>query len=194
MANVSRINGFRPVKHMTGAPYNGQVNRYNTTTGDATSTFIGDLVVIQGTADADGIMNVKRAAANGVCVGVVQSVEPDPTNLALAHRSASTQRYVYVADSPDLVLEAQEDGVGTVLATTSVGLNINFIVGTGSTITGQSAMQLDSDTADTVNTLPFFIVGFVQRPDNEVGSATAKVLVTFNTHQYKATTGVTGVA
>lgn len=194
MANVSRINGFRPVKHMTGAPYNGQTNKYNTTTGDATSLFIGDLCVIQGTADADGIMNVKRAAANGVAVGVVQSIEPDPTNLALTHRSASTQRYVYVADSPDLVMEVQEDGVGTVLATTSVGLNINIIVGTGSTITGQSAMQLDSDSADTVNTLPLFIVGFVQRPDNEVGSANAKVLVTFNTHQYKATTGVTGVA
>lgn len=194
MANVSRINGFRPVKHLNGSPFNGQVNKYNTTTGDATSLFIGDVAVIQGTADADGVMNVKRGAANAVAVGVVVSIEPDPTNLTLVHRSASTQRYVYIADSPDLVFEVQEDAVGGAMPTTSVGLNANFIVGTGSTITGQSAMQLDTDSADTVNTLPLFIVGFVPRPDNEVGVANAKVLVTFNTHQYKATTGSAGVA
>lgn len=193
MANVSRINGFRPVKHLNGSPFNGQVNKYSTTTGDSTSIFVGDLVTIQGTADADGVMNVEQADANDVCVGVVLSVEPDPTNLQLNYRAGSTARYVYVADAPDLVMEVQEDAVGGALAVASVGLNANFVVGTGSTVTGQSAMQLDTNTADTTNTLPLAIIGFVQRADNEPGVANAKVLVTFNTHQYKGTTGAAGI-
>ncbi len=28
MANTSSINGFRPVKHLNGSPYNGQANIY----------------------------------------------------------------------------------------------------------------------------------------------------------------------
>lgn len=190
MANVSRINGFRPVKHLNGSPFNGQVNKYNTTTGDGVSVFVGDLVKVQGTADADGVMNVSQIAANGVSVGVVLSVEPDPTNLMLNYRAASTQRYVYVADATDLVMEVQSNGT---LATTTIGLNVNVSVGTGSTTTGQSAMVVDTTTADTTNTLPLVLIGFVKRPDNEVGSASGKVLVSFNTHQYKAGTGATGL-
>lgn len=191
MANVSRINGFRPVKHLNGSPWNGQVNKYFTTTGDATSIFVGDLVTIQGTADADGVMTVEQADANDVCIGVVVSVEPNPDNLMQNYRLASTGRYVYVADSPDLVMEAQSNGT---TATTTVGLNVNFVVGTGSTTTGQSAMQVDTTTADTTNTLPLVILGFVQRVDNEVGVASAKLLVAFNTHQLKGTTGAAGIA
>lgn len=193
MANVSRVNGFRPVGHLNGAPFNGKVGKYCITAGYGTSVFVGDLVVLAGAADADGVATVHQAAANGVTIGPVVWFEPNPDNLGLNYRPANTLRYCYVADSPDLVMEAQEDAVGGALATTAVGLNVNFIVGTGSVVTGQSAMQVDSNTANTTNTLPLRIMGFVQRPDNEVGVANAKVLVSFNTHQFKAETGSTGI-
>lgn len=193
MANVSRINGFRPVKHTDGSPYSGQQNRYFVTTGYGTSIFVGDLVVLSGSADADGVPGIQQAAANGVCVGVVVGFEPNPDNLTQNHRPANTNRYAYVADAPDIVMEAQEDAVGGAMSIADVGLNVNFIVGTGSVTTGQSAMQVDTNTKDTTNTLPLRILGFVQRPDNEVGSANAKVLVGFNTHQFVAGTGSTGI-
>ena len=44
MANTSRISGFRPVKHSTGAPYNGQANLYYFPSTDGTAAYVGDVV------------------------------------------------------------------------------------------------------------------------------------------------------
>lgn len=193
MANVSRINGFRPVMHITGAPYNGQFRKYALLAADGTATFIGDLVKLSGTASDDGYPSVAQAAAGNTPVGVVVGFAPDPTNLNVPiYRAASTLRVVYVADAPDLVLESQEDAVGGALAITSIGTNVNFIVGSGSTVTGASGMQVDSSTAATTSTLPLRLIQFVDRVDNEIGSANAKVLVAFNVHQY-GSVGTTGV-
>lgn len=193
MANTSRVNGFRPVGHLNGSPWNGVVNKYAVSAGYNTSLFQGDLVVLNGSADADGIPQIHQAAANGVCVGVIVAFEPNPDNLAQLYRPGSTARYAYVADSPDLVMEAQEDAVGGAISLADIGLNVNFVVGTGSTTTGQSGMQIDSNTANTTNTLPLRLMKFSSRPDNEVGVANAKLLVSFNTHQFKTDTGSTGI-
>lgn len=184
MANVDRVNGFRPVGHTNGSNYNGQVNKYFIPSTDSTAVFMGDLVKLAGSADADGVATVAQAAAGDTPVGVVMFFEPDPDNLSTNYRVASTNRYVYVADSPDLICEVQEDAVGGALAVTAVGLNASVIVGSGSTTTGQSGMELDSSTAATTATLVHNIVGFSQKADNEVGVANAKVLVAFNVHQH----------
>jgi len=194
MANVSRINGFRPARYLNGSPYNGQVTRYFVTAGDTTAIFAGDLVQIDGGSDGSGIRSVTQGAANDACVGVVVGFVIDPTNLNTPqYRAASTARYLLVADDPNILFEVQEDAVGGALASASVGLNANFVVGSGSTTTGMSAMQLDTNTAATTNTLPLKIVEFVQREDNEVASANAKVLVKLNTHQLVTDTGAAGV-
>lgn len=184
MANVDRVWGFRPVGHTNGAPFNGQVRKYYIPSGDSTAVFQGDLVKLAGSADANGVATVAQAAAGDTPVGVVMFFEPNPSDLSMLYRAASTARYVYVADSPDLILEVQEDGVGGALAATSVGLNADAVVGSGSTTTGQSGMELDSSTAATTSTLVFNILGFSQKTDNEVGSANAKMLVTYNVHQF----------
>lgn len=194
MANVSRIFGFRPRANQRGAVSSVKLNRYYVQAADATLIGVGDLVKLDGSVDADGIPAVTRAAANNVCVGPVVGVEyTTPDNLSRQYRPALTAMYVLVADDPDVVMEAQEDAVGGALAAASVGLNVNFVVADASTVTGQSQMQVDTNTADTTNTLPLRIVGFVQSPENEVGVANAKVLVAFNTHQFKSNTGSTGV-
>lgn len=192
MANVSRVNGFRPIGHTNGAPWNGQVNKYAILAADGTATFVGDLVKLSGTADADGVASVAQVAAGNTPIGPIVWIEPDGDDLTQVHRLASTLRYVYVADSPDLVMEAQEDAVGGALAITNVGQNADVIVGAGSTTTGQSGMQIDSSTANTTSTLVLRILGFIQRVDNEVGVANAKMKVAFNVHQY-GSVGTTGV-
>ena len=192
MANVDRVNGLRPVKHMNGSPFNGQTNYYSIPASDGTAVFIGDLVKLGGSSDADGVQDVIQAAAGDTPVGVVTHFEPLATDLELAHRKASTLRYAYVADSPDLVCEVQEDADGGALALASVGLHADVIVAAGDATTGTSGMELDTSTAATTSTLVLRILGFVQRDDNTVASANAKVHVGFNVHQY-GNVGIAGV-
>lgn len=206
MANVSRVNGLRPVKHLNGSPYNGQVNIYYLPAGDATATFVGDAVKLGGSADANGIPTIAQAAATNALVGVVVGFVPlkmDPVGGSMTsgstsldtpqYRPASTAMYALVADAPDLVFEVQEDAVGGAAAVADVGLNASLVVGSGSTTTGASGMQLDTSTKATTATLELKIRGFVVRPDNEVGSANAKLLVSINNHQLGSSTGTAGV-
>ena len=97
---------------------------------------------------------------------------------------------MYVADSPDLVYEVETSN-GTP-ATADVGLNVNHAVGTPSATTATSGATIDMGTKNTTATLTFKILGFVPRPDNEIG-ASAKMLVKINNHQLAASTGTAGV-
>lgn len=194
MANVSRINGFRPSRYLNGSPYNGAVTKYYVTSGDATAIFVGDLVKLDGGATPEGIRSVTAAGASEAVVGAVVGVSIDPTNLNTSqYRAASTARYVLVADDPNILFEAQEDAVGGALALASIGLNVNVTTGSGSTTTGASAMQVDTSTVSTTNTLPLKLMEFVQRVDNETATANAKVLVKINNHQLASGTGTAGV-
>lgn len=194
MANLDRVNGARPVKHRNGSPYNGQVTQYFIPSTDSTAVFVGDFVKSAGGASADGYPTVAQAAAGNAVLGVVVGFRVSPTSLDTpVYRAASTDRYVLVADSPDLIFEIQADDDSATLAAADVGLNANFIVGSGSTSTGASGMELDTSTKATTATLPLKIVGVVDRPDNEMGSANQKVLVSINNHQYGSHTGTAGV-
>lgn len=195
MANVSRVNGLRPVKHLNGSAYNGQANLYYIPASDGTAVGTGDLVKLAGSASADGYATVAQAAAGDASIGAVVGFVVDPSNLnqVAQYRAASTARYAIVADSPDIVFEVQEDAVGGALAVTAVGLNANTIVAAPSSTTGLSGMQLDTSTAATTATLQLKILGFSTRQDNEIGVANAKVLVSINNHQYGSSTGTAGV-
>jgi hypothetical protein len=125
---------------------------------------------------------VARAATGDVIVGVVVGVKPD-TQDSLRYRAASTAREVYVADNPDLVFEVQEGSSGTALTANDIGLNINFVVAAGSTVTGLSGTTLNNTTEATTNTLDLKIIGFLNQADNEIGAA-AKYTVRINRHQY----------
>ena len=73
MANTSRINGFRPVKHTNGSPYNGQANLYYVASA-ADEILVGDVVKISGSSDANGIQGADLAGASDVPVGIVVGV------------------------------------------------------------------------------------------------------------------------
>lgn len=190
MANSDTPFGLKPVRYMSGAPYNGAVNAYSTAAGDATAIFVGDPVIISGTAQTiDGVIyqDVDQAATGDVIVGVVVSVDPALGSGANGrdsgvHRAASTQRIVYVADDPNLLFEIQEVSGGTALTAAAIGLNADFVVAAGNATTGKSGVELNNATEATTNTLDLQIVGFQNRPDNEVGEH-AKWLVRINRHQ-----------
>jgi hypothetical protein len=202
MASVSRINGFRPVKSITGAPYTGQANLYFIPSSDGTAVAVGDLVKLAGSARSQsGVPTVARAGATDAVIGVVTAITyegvgdvqnvPPVTNLDVPiYRAASTDRYVLVADDPNLVFEAQCTGT---LAAADIGLNASPDVTAGSTTTGSSGMSIDLATKATTATLPLKLVGWPQRPDNNIGDSYVNAYVVINNHQLKGGTGTTGV-
>ena len=121
-------------------------------------------------------------ATVGLIIGGVVAVKPD-TRDSLIYRAASTQRIMYVADSPDLVFEIQEVSGGTALTANDAGLNANFVVADASTTTGKSGVELNNSGEATTNTLDVQIIGLVNRADNAVGEH-AKSLVRINSHQF----------
>jgi len=185
MANADRAAGFLPVRYITGAPYNGAADVYSTATGDATAIFLGDPVKLSGTSTTiNGVVyaDVDQAATGDVIIGVVVGVLP-VTNDSLIYRAASTARRLLVATDPSLLYEIQEVSGGTALTAAAIGLNADFVVGTGSTITGFSGVELNNVGEATTNTLDLQILGLVSRADNEVGEH-AKWLVRINRHQF----------
>lgn len=185
MANADSPFGLRPVRHRNGAPYNGAARVYSVAAGNGTAIYVGDLVTLAGTSQTiDGVVysDVVQSATGDVFQGVVMGVLPT-TQDSLKYRAASTQRLLLVADDPDLLFEIQEVSGGTPLAANDIGLNANVVVGTGSTVTGMSGMELNNATEATTNTLDVKIVGFVNRADNEIGEH-AKWLVALNRHRF----------
>lgn len=195
MANTDAPTGLKPVRYRDGAPYNGASRRYYVAAGESNNIFIGDPVALSGTGATDGTPGIVRATAGAGSsagdgpVGVVVGVENlTSDNLSRTYRPASTAMYVLVADSPNLLYEIQEDSVGGALTVDAIGLNANFIIGTGNTATGTSAVELDSNTAATTATLDMRIISLVKRPDNEVG-VNAKWLVSLNNHPWLSLEG-----
>lgn len=212
MANTSKINGFRPVKHVTGAPYNGQANIYGVASGDSTALFVGDVVKLAADGNAAGIQYVTAHAAGtpgtgqpavGVVVGIINT-KLDPVDGRMSagsisldtpvYRPGSVEQYVLVADSPDLIFEVEATAAGSAysFAVADIGQNANIFAGSGSTSTGNSAHSLNMSDKGTAATLPFKIVGVSKKIDNEVTGNYTKVLVQINNHQYKSV-GTVGV-
>lgn len=185
MPNVDAPSGLRPARLLNGSPHNGATMTFSTASGDSTAIFIGDPVKMSGTSSTvDGVIyaDVDQAATGDVIVGVVTSVLPE-TRDSLTYRAASTTRLVQVATDPDLIFEIQEVSGGTALTTAAIGLNADFVVGSGSTTTGLSGVELNNATEATTNTLDLQIVGISNRSDNEAGEH-CKWLVRINRHQF----------
>lgn len=213
MPNVSRINGLRAVKHITGAPFNGQGTLYAVSSSNGTAIFPGDLVKLAADGNAAGIQFVVPATAGvagtgAAALGVVLAIIPakmDPVTGSMTagaialdtpqYLPASTAGYVYVADSPDLVFETQATSGASAysFAVADIGQNCNIYAGAGSTSTGTSAHTADLNDKGTAATLPLKVLGTVQRVDNDPTGNYTKILVTINNHQLKGGTGTVGV-
>lgn len=211
-SNISRINGFRPVRHSTGAPYNGQCNIYATSASDGTALFVGDPVTFNSAgANTAGIATVQKGAAGAKILGVVVGIIPskmDPVGGTMTtgstaldtpqYRAANSTNYVLVCDAPDVVYEVQQSTSGSAYtyAAGDVSLNADAYYGTaGSTVTGASGCTLDMNTKATTSTLQFKILGVAPRVDNSVISGTdqyVKVLCQINNATLAGGAGAAG--
>jgi major membrane immunogen (membrane-anchored lipoprotein) len=185
MANADVKFGLRPVRYMSGAPYNGACNRYFVPASDGTALYIGGLVKLVNGGDANGVPAVTgNCASTDVFRGVVVGVEPVTAD-SLRYRAASTARYVFVADDPELVFACQEDSDGGALAATDIGKYAALVgMTSGSTVTAMSGIEIDSSDANaTISTRAVQIIGLAQRADNEIG-AKAEWLVRLPRHEF----------
>jgi len=187
MANVDRPRGLRPVGTLSGAAWQGAVREYPVDSSNATAIFKGDAV----TLEADG--NVTPASATGVILGVVVGVKVDRDVAATEYPGylpATTAGSVMVCIAPDAIYEVQSDDAATAeVALTDIGANVDLNVNAGSTVTGQSAHELDADTITSAGSAQLRIIGVVDRPDNEVGEF-GKWLVRVHESHLAATNGV----
>lgn len=210
MANVDKVNGFRPVRYLSGAPWTGKARKYIIPASDAVATAVGDIVEAAA-ASADGLMAVTRmanGATSTALVGVVVGIDPVDTggtslagggsndlNLSNLYRAASTKAYVWVADDPNLIFEGQFDDVGDQPDQTDVGNNYDVVLGSTNTTTGASGMEADSSSEVTLAATPLKLVGLVNRPDNDITDAATYQRGEFilNLHIYKSNAGTAGV-
>lgn len=171
--------------------------------GDATATFVGDAVKL---ADLDAIRigggmyapAVIQAAATDPIYGIVMGFDqviPSGMDLGRRHRPASTSMYCFVKPAHPLdVYRIQCDDDTETIAVSDIGCNADIVVGSGNTTTGMSGMELDSNTTAATAGLQVRVVGFVDKPSNQIGVSKQDVLVTINQSQTFNDAGTAGVA
>lgn len=189
MANQDSVFGARSAGHLMTSNFNGQVAAYTVLATDATALFVGDFVKFTGTAgvgqDGKSRPVITQAAATDTLCGFVIGFQVDSSYLNQIYRTASTLRTAYVINDPYATFIIQAQGT---LAEANIGLNADIAVGSGSTVTGLSGMEVDLATLGTA-TAQIRILGLAEEEDNEFG-ADANVIAMINEHRFKTTTGI----
>ena len=202
MANTDAPFGLKPVRLRDGRPYNGAYREYYVPASDGTALFIGDPVVKTGTSNTTEVLGrmpgtlpaaIRATAGDGNAItGIVVGFAASDRD-SLPYRAASTERIAYVVDDPDVVFHIQDDGTGSLDATT-VGLNAVLIYTTaGSTVTGRSGVEMDGGgadgpAADASNQLT--ILGLAPIPGNTLADfAVWEVVI----NQHTEATGAIGI-
>jgi len=187
MANRDNPCGFRPAQGI-GSQHVLKYFRVDATGNGSYPLHVGDVVDLDGygvcVAAADAGVSVA-----GICVAVYDSngvpCGAPGSSISTKYLSAATDGWALVALAiPGAVFIAQDDATAE-LDEDSVGLTTDHVAGTGSTVTGVSAHELNATTGG----LQFRIIGLVNEPGNAWGG-NADLYVTFNESAF----GVSGAA
>lgn len=192
MANVDKAFGLRPLGNLSAT---GAQKQYGYVIADnqAGAIFQGDLVTLVG-----GFLVRYVSGTHATAVGVFNGCSYiDPTTGKPTWKNyypgsvniTSGQILADVIDDPNqlFLIQADED-----IVQADIGQNAPIAYTAGSTITGISAMELDSSLISTTNTLVLKIVGLYNAPNNTIGENFAQVVVKINAHQY-GSVGVAGL-
>lgn len=191
MANSNKPAGFTPVRRLDGAKYGAGGNIYCIPSTDTNAYAVGDLMTLAGDGDANGIPTVilATAGAGNQVLGSIVSAAGAPNDAGLygvpqespvvIPATKTRAYYVLIADDPNLVFEAQEDGLGGTIAAASVGLNVSPIAGTNNGYV--SGWLIDSSTVGAGATLQLKLLRAVRRLDNALGTS-CKWEVKINNH------------
>ena len=182
MANVNRPHGFVPYVHLAGGTIRPSPISHTFVSAYAANVFSGDVVKLANT----GYVQVAAAGDTnllGVFAGVqwfdadgsVQFRKYWPTGQTV---KTGTVPQIFLFDDPNIAYEVQAYTASTgYFAQTMIGNNADLKAATsGSTLTGQSGMELDLDSI-AATTANFRILGAIPAPDNDAsGVLYTKVL------------------
>lgn len=190
---VNAPQGFQPLKSGSAAVWNEQTTAYRIADAYATSLFKGDPVV---TASGYVVIGTAGSAVLGVFWGC-KYINSIGTYIFSPYWPASTATFAtagaecYVIDDPKTLFNIQLSLAG--LTQAQIGNNANFVAGSGSTITGQSAYALDSSTVSTGNaTYNCKIRELTPSVNNAFGVNYNNAVVSFNNDVYNSGTGTVG--
>jgi hypothetical protein len=190
MANANAPFGLKPVRSASSAPFNDGCDPFALLAADTNAYYIGDPVVLSGTADTDGTPSatLATAGAGNRITGAISGFGITPSVIATGHRVAGDLVHAFVEHDPDLLYEVQANGP---VAATDIGANANLIAG-ASPDGRRSGWMLDTASMTTTATLQVRIMGLARRPDNDFG-ANAVVLVRINQTTETPAAGSTGL-
>jgi len=189
MANVDKAFGMRPLGNLSASGSQKQFG-YEIADNQAGAIYQGDLVTVY-----DGYLVQFDPDTHTAAVGVFNGCNYiDPTTGKPTWKNYYpgsvniTQGKIIadVLDDPNQLFIIQNDGTS---AAANYGKNADVVMGTGSTTTGVSGMELSTSTIANTAALNVKIVGLWDVPNNAVG-ANAVVVVKINEHLY----GSAGVA
>jgi hypothetical protein len=189
MANIDKAFGLRALGNLSAT---GAQAQYGFTIADnqAGAIFQGDLVTVY-----DGYLVAFAPATHTAAVGVFNGCNYiDPTTgkptwknyyPGSVNITQGTIQADVIDDPAQLFIIQCDEG----LTQAQIGFNADVVAGSGSTTTGQSAMELDSSTIAKTAALNLKIVGLYNVPGNEFGT-NAVAVVKINEHLF----GSVGVA
>ena len=166
MANVDAAFGARPVRHLTGGTI--RANEYKIVKEYAANVFTGDFVKLAATG------YIQVAAAGNRLLGVFGGCKYTasdgsevfkrywPTGTATLNDGDVT---AYVYDAPNIVWAIQSSGSADFA---DIGNLADHVAGTGSTVTGQSAFEINGTTG--TGTAGLRILGLYEEPKNAYGT------------------------
>ena len=191
MANINAPFGARFLEDPWGFSSAGKLEPFIVDSTDATPLFVGDFVRLTGGVDQSQLCTdnqnygylpivTQASASSAMFIGVVEGFGVDPNQLTTIYRPAHDQRTVWVRTNPFAFFLIQTNGTAL---TADMGKMANIVVGSGSTRTGLSSMQLDYATVGTGTQLKMINVDY-----NSSFGLYAVIKCMINLHYYKLTT------
>ena len=190
MANQDAPFGFRAVRMQGSGPSTNGQTQYLIANGYGTAIFQGDPVemVAGGTLEvANGVADVVVGVFNGIEYVDVNTRKPVFANFFQANTSSYDGIIkAFVQDDPNQLFEVQVSGA---MANANIGETANLVYTAGSTHSGTSKAEVNSETFSTGANTAVKIVGISGDPENQDLTANnANIIVKFNKHLYSANT------
>ncbi len=182
--------GFQLIKTQGASGYAGKVQTFEIDSNDSNLMAIGDALVTNGTANANGLAQVIQAdgGAGEPITGIIVGFEPDLSNLELKGRTASTTRIARLQVDPNALYEIE---IGVTLTVASVGLNV--LLTADAAVQSGNLVRSDMTTGAVSATGPLRVVGLVPVTDDSgdaIGAVGQKAIVSVILSTLTDTTGV----
>lgn len=188
MANVSRSMGFRPVKSLTGSPWEGMVRFYpaGNRSSDATNNH-GDLYIGDPVKLATGAVVVANSGDTVLGVVVALGTQTtsfgqtgyfNPNNLGQRYLSLADSGVVGVCPAENVLFEAEEASDLDLVQGSLADMTTAAGTAHGSRLTGYSSVKLTTASNNDVQ-----VVEMQTAPDNDPTITAAKFVVKFQKTQ-----------